>query len=680
MIRLDQEVCRNLDVASTKEWLETNGLGGFASSTIVGLNTRRYHGLLVAATTPPVGRVAMLSKLEETLVVGGERFELSANRYPGAVYPQGFQSLSEFRLDPFPTFVYEVAGLRLQKTVFMVHGENTTVVEYKLRRMRSDGPSDVVLELRPLIAFRDYHNTTHANGALNPTVEKKAGLASVKPYEGLPALYIAHDADEIESQGGWYHNFEYEVERERGLDFREDLFNPFTLRFRLSERSSCAVIASTKPREAGQAPQLRGAEISRRGKIVEASPSEEPLVRALVQAADQFIVQRGELKTIIAGYHWFSDWGRDTMIALPGLTLTTGQPEIARNILLAFAQHVDQGMLPNRFPDAGETPEYNTVDATLWFFEAVRALLQKTSGYGFVREHLYGVLRDIIAWHERGTRFGIRMDVDGLLSAGEPGVQLTWMDAKVGDWVVTPRHGKPVEIQALWYNALCVMRDLAAKFGDRELAKKYAEMAAKAAESFANVVWNESAGCLYDVVSRDGRDGSIRPNQILAVSLPHTMLSPERAARVVDVVQRELLTPFGLRTLDRGNPQYRPRYEGDSWSRDGSYHQGTVWPWLLGPFISAYLRVHAFDQDSRQQATEWLKAFEPHLAEAGLGQASEIFDADPPHRPRGCMAQAWSIAEILRVAVDEVFTPGSVSNTSANEMNLVEEAAAAPGD
>ncbi len=680
MIRLDQEICRNLDLASSKEWLETNGLGGFASSTILGLNTRRYHGLLVAATKPPVGRVVMLSKLEETLVVGRERFDLSANRYPGTVHPQGFQYLNEFRLDPFPTFVYEVEGLRLEKTVFMVHGENATVIEYKLRRGGASSPSDITLELRPLIAFRDYHSTTHANGSLSANVEAAEGRATVKPYDGLPALHLAHDADEIDTQGSWYHNFEYDIEEERGLDFREDLFNPLTLRFRLKERSSCAVIASTKPRDAGQAASLRRAEINRRARIVEEAPSQEPLVRSLVQAAEQYIVRRGELRTIIAGYHWFSDWGRDTMIALPGLTLTTGKPEVAKSILLAFAQHTDQGMLPNRFPDAGETPEYNTVDATLWFFEAARALVQRTNDYAFVREHLYDVLRDIVAWHERGTRFGIRVDGDGLLQAGEPGVQLTWMDAKVGDWVVTPRHGKPVEIQALWYNALCVMRDFAARFGDRDAARKYSAIAEKAAEGFNSVFWNESADCLYDVVGRDGRDGSLRPNQILAVSLPHTMLSPERAAKVVEVVQRELLTPFGLRTLPRSDPQYRARYEGDSLSRDGSYHQGTVWPWLLGSFISAYLRVHAFDQDARQQAAEWLQAFEPHLTDAGLGQASEIFDADAPHRPRGCMAQAWSIAEILRVAADEVFTTKASSEVEGKMPGVMEETAATLGD
>ena len=667
MIRLDQKVCRDLDVALTKEWLETNGLGGFASSTIIGLNTRRYHGLLVAATTPPTGRVVMLSKLEETVILGGRRFDLSANRYPGAVHPQGFQYLTEFRLDPFPTFIYEAEGCEICKTVFMADGENTTVIEYELRRLAPGAPADCALEVRPLIAFRDYHSSTHANGAMNGSVEAMPGLASLKPYDGLPTLYFGHNAAGIDTPGGWYHNFEYDIERERGLDFREDLFNPMTLKFHLAGGSTAVIIASTEPREARQAPRLRQAEIARRAAVVASAPSDQPLVRALTQAADQYIVQRGDLKTVIAGYHWFSDWGRDTMIALPGLTLTTGRPEIAKNILLAFAQHVDRGMLPNRFPDAGETPEYNTVDATLWFFEAIRALTGKTGDYKFVRTHLYDVLRDIIDWHVRGTRYGIQVDSDGLLSAGEPGVQLTWMDAKVGDWVVTPRHGKPVEIQALWHNALCIMRDLAAKFGDKDGRANYSAMAGAARDSFERLFWNEAAGCLYDVVSGDFRDGSIRPNQLFAVSLPHTMLSPERARQVVAVVERELLTPFGLRTLARNDPQYRPRYEGDPLSRDGAYHQGTVWPWLLGPFITAYLRVHGHAPEARLRAARWLEPFEEHLKDACLGQVSEIFDADPPHRPRGCMAQAWSVAELLRAAVEDVFIAGQAKTTQRTE-------------
>ncbi|MEX2300652.1 MAG: amylo-alpha-1,6-glucosidase [Bryobacterales bacterium] len=658
------EICRNLDAALQKEWLETNGLGGFASSTIVGLNTRRYHGLLVAATKPPVGRLVMLSKIEETIVLDGRPFDLSANRYPGAVHPQGFQYLKGFRLDPFPTFVYEVEGVEIAKTVFLVHGENTAVVEYELHA-NGAMPANCTLELRPLIAFRDYHGTTHANGSLDSSIETQPGLAVIRPYAGLPALYFAHQADQIETQGSWYHNFEYDIERERGLDFQEDLHQPFTLRLNMTAGRPYSVVASTEARDAALAPSLRRKEIARRSQISASLPSNEPLVAALAQAADQFLVRRGDLKTVIAGYHWFGDWGRDTMIALPGLTLTTGRIDIARNILLAFAKHVDRGMLPNLFPDAGETPEYNTVDATLWFFEAICALTEKTGDSRFVRENFYDVLCGIIDWHVRGTRYGIRMDDDGLLQAGEPGVQLTWMDAKVGDWVVTPRYGKPVEIQALWYNALRIMQEFAEEFEDHERARQYALMASKATQRFNALFWNEADACLFDVIQGDARDSAIRPNQIFAVSLPFPILAPDKARSVVEVVERELLTPVGLRSLARGDSQYRPTYEGGPLQRDGSYHQGTVWPWLLGPFISAYLRVHNHRPEAKEKAAEWLRAFEAHLEHAGLGQVSEIFDAEPPHRPRGCIAQAWSIAELLRVAVEEVFDPKlKVSETS----------------
>jgi predicted glycogen debranching enzyme len=361
------------------------------------------------------------------------------------------------------------------------------------------------------------------------------------------------------------------------------------------------------------------------------------------------------------------------MIALPGLTLTTGRTDIARNILLAFAKHVDRGMLPNLFPDAGETPEYNTVDATLWFFEAIRALTEKTGDSRFVRENFYDVLCEIIDWHVRGTRYGIRMDDDGLLQAGEPGVQLTWMDAKVGDWVVTPRYGKPVEIQALWYNALRIMQEFAEEFEDHERARQYALMASKATQSFNALFWNEAGDCLYDVVQGGARDSAIRPNQIFAVSLPFPILAHDKARSVVEVVERELLTPVGLRSLARGDSQYRPVYEGGSLQRDGSYHQGTVWPWLLGPFISAYLRIHNHRPEAKERAAEWLRAFEAHLEEAGLGQVSEIFDAEPPHRPRGCIAQAWSIAELLRVAVEEVFDPTLKVSKPSVEATMVQK-------
>jgi predicted glycogen debranching enzyme len=667
MIEFGQETCGNLDAALQREWLETNGLGGFASSTIIGLNTRRYHGLLTAATRPPVGRLVLLSKLEEVLIIDGRRYELSANQYPGAIHPQGHLYLKRFRLDPFPVFTYEFEGVQLEKSVFMIQGENSTVIRYDLGLTGGEtGPpahpagGTLTLELRPLIAFRDYHSTTHQNDALNPHVQSEHGVATVAPYEGLPALYLSHDAEGLEVTGLWYRNFEYRMERERGLDFREDLFNPLALRFDLSRRATATVIASTEHHEVGRAAEYRKVEIKRRKALIAASPADDPLVHALVAAADQYIVARGDQKTVIAGYHWFGDWGRDTMIALPGLAVVTGRLDVAKSILLEFARHVDRGMLPNRFPDAGEPPEYNTVDATLWFFEAVRTLAERADDLRFIKANLYGVLADIIDWHARGTRYGIRMDADGLLASGEPGIQLTWMDAKVGDWVVTPRHGKAVEIQALWYNALRIMEHLANEFGDEKDEKRYAEMAVQARRSFNLVFWNEDAGCLFDVVDGDARDPSIRPNQIFAVSLKHSMVSIERSRRVVEVVERELLTPYGLRSLAPSDPRYRGRYEGDQRSRDGAYHQGTIWAWLMGPFITAYLRVNGRTKESREKAGQRLASFREHMSDAGLGQVSEIFDGDPPYEPRGCIAQAWSVAELLRVAVQDVLgiTPG----------------------
>ena len=651
MMRCDETICRNLDLASRREWLETNGLGGFASSTITGLNTRRYHGLLVAATRPPVGRMVLLSKIEETLVVDGRRVELSSNRYPGVVHPQGYRSLKEFRRDPFPVWVYEAQGVLLEKSVFMIHGENSTVVHYELRVPQGVKPGTCTLELRPLIAFRDYHSTTHENAALNRLLAIEAGLVTMAPYPGLPQLHLAHTPGEVRAIGEWYRNFEYTVEQERGLDYHEDLFNPLLLVFDMNRDPRPAVVASIERRSAESAGTARAEEIQRRRKILAAAPSKDPFVQELVEAADQFIVKRGEGSTVIAGYHWFSDWGRDTMISLPGLTLATGHPEVAKSILLEFAAHVDRGMLPNRFPDAGETPEYNTVDATLWYFEAIRALAACTEDYDFVRTNLYSVLADIIAWHERGTRYGIRVDGDGLLMAGQPGVQLTWMDAKVGDWVVTPREGKPVEIQALWYNALCVMEDLARRFGLDSDCAHYQDLADRAREHFSALFWNESTGCLFDVVNGDARDGSIRPNQILAVSLPHKMLSPEQARSVVEAVKQHLLTPYGLRSLAPGDPQYHGRFEGDPYSRDGAYHQGTVWPWLVGPFITAYLEVNGRSQEALEQAGQWLAELRRYLENEGLGQIPEVFDGDPPQRAGGCIAQAWSVAELLRTVV-----------------------------
>jgi len=654
VIAFSSATCASISSAIGREWLETNGLGGFASSTIIGLNSRRYHGLLVAANKAPSGRVVLLSKLEETLVVDGQRYELSVNQYPGSFSPQGHLLQTGFRLDPFPVFSYEAGGIRLEKSVFMIQGENSTVVSYQATGLQG---RSVTLSIRPLVAFRDYHSTTHENSAYNTAVLARRGLVQMRPYPEVPALYLAHDAVRLDTQGYWYRNFEYQVERDRGLDYLEDLFSPFLLEFDLSARPEATVIASTGERDARSGAELREKELARRSLARSGAVRQDELLETLRFAASQFIVDRAaflpglEGKTVIAGYHWFGDWGRDTMIALPGLALSTGHPELARDVLLSGAAHIGDGLLPNWFNGAGEA-EYNTIDASLWYFEAIRAYVAATGDARFVRQNLYDVLRQIVSWHERGTKHNIHVDTDGLLTGGEDGLQLTWMDAKVGDFVVTPRAGKPVEIQALWYNALCIMAAFAKDFGDAAGAAHYAGMATRAKASFDDQFWNELEDCLYDVVNGDFRDGSIRPNQIFAVSLEYPLLDGARARAVVDRVDQELLTPYGLRSLSPLDPRYRGRYENDVRSRDTAYHEGTVWPWLLGPFARAYRRVYGDTRDTRARIAEWLETFRAHLSEAGLGQISEIFDGDRPHHPRGCIAQAWSVAEILRLAVE----------------------------
>jgi predicted glycogen debranching enzyme len=653
VISFDKSVCTDLQTGLRHEWLETNGLGGFACGTIAGANTRRYHGLLTAALNPPAGRMLLLSKLEETLILGGHRIDLSTNEYSGAIHPEGYLLLSNFRLDPFPIWTFEVEGVRLEKSVFMPHGSNTVQVEYKL--LQAPQGAETVLEVRPLVAFRDYHSTTHENGVFNRALEIVPNLVSLQPYTGLPRLYFAHDAAHLQEQGYWYRNFFYRVEQERGLDSQEDLFNPFVLEWKLSLKQNATVIASTEQKDVQQAAAVRKTELQRRQEVVASSPVEDSLVRALTVAADQFLVSRGEEWTVIAGYPWFTDWGRDTMISLPGLTLFTGRTGIAKSILRNFARQTDMGMLPNRFVDSGEKAEFNSVDATLWFFEAARAYAAATNDFDFLRQELYPVFTQIIDFHIKGTRYNIKVEENGLLNAGAPGAQLTWMDAKIGDWVVTPRSDKPVEIQALWYNALCIMEDLAARFEDEGRRKQYSGLAVLVSKTFNHVFWNNDLRCLYDVVD-DGRpDGSMRPNQIFAVSLHHSMLSAERARAVVETVERELLTPVGLRTLSAADPRYRCTYQGDQRSRDSAYHQGTVWPWLLGPFVSAYVKVNGGSEQSRSRANELLRGMEKHLTEAGLGQISEIFDGDAPHHPRGCFAQAWSVAEVLRALCEDVY-------------------------
>jgi predicted glycogen debranching enzyme len=633
----------HLDVVLEKEWLETNGIGGYASSTVCGANTRRYHGLLVAAADPPVGRVVLLSKFEETLHIGDKTFDLSTNLWPDAVEPRGFVFLREFLLDPFPIWTFDVGGVRLERTLFMPHGSNAVVVRWQMIDCVSTANETVKLSMRPLVAFRDFHHLRHQEAEF--AVEMCTGFAVISLGE-MPPLYLSHNAVSAEMSGHWYLNFRYPIEAERGFDHHENLYQPFELTFSL--KKPAIVIAATEKKEIRLAERLRKAEIKRRARLIAVAGAKDEFTRQLVLAADQFIVERGNGHSIIAGYHWFSDWGRDTMIALPGLTLATRRFEIAKEILLEYSRHVSQGMIPNRFPDEGETPDYNTADATLWYFEAVRAFVESTGDVQFVFDDLYETLIDIIHWHVKGTRFGIHVDTDGLLFAGEKGTQLTWMDAKYGEAAFTPRIGKPVEIQALWFNALSIMAQFAEMCGDEESLTRFSEMASMAKASFNGQFWNSAEECLFDVVNGVGKDASVRPNQIFAVSLPNSMLDNERSRKVVDKVENELLTPFGLRSLSPRDKNYVGVYKGSPFERDSSYHQGTVWAWLIGPFIDAYRRTHSHDAVAEQKIDQMLSGFHVNLREVILGQISEIFDGDFPYLPRGCGAQAWSVGEILR--------------------------------
>ena len=652
-ISFDSTITKDFEAASRREWLEANGLGGWASGTISGAPTRRYHGLLVAATHPPVGRMVLLSKLAETIVSGGERFELDANAFPGTVHPRGFEHLASFALTPFPTFTFEVGGVKLRKTVAAVHGENTTVVAYELL----EAQGDVHLELRPLIAYRDHHALQRANdgiGFANASFED--GLFRARPYPGTPELLLSVPGARFAAAPDWYYRFEYALERERGLPAEEDLFCHGVFHRTLAPGERFGVIASIDA-AAGRDPfELLERQRARRKIAADIVSTDDPVARTLALAADAFIVRRGEdLRTIIAGYPWFSDWGRDTMIALPGVCLSTGRLDDARKILRAYAAWASEGMLPNRFPEAGESPEYNTADATLWFFVAAWRYLEASGDEPFLLRELLPVFEDVVSWHERGTRFGIRVDDDGLLRAGSPGTQLTWMDAKVGDRVVTPRVGKPVEVQALWINALAILAELRKRAGRRAEGDGLAARVEQLKRRFVETFWNDETGYLDDVVDGDHHDATIRPNALIALALPFPLLPRESAKAVLAVVEAKLLTPVGLRSLSPDDPSYVGRYEGGPAARDAAYHQGTVWSWLLGPYVDALVRVHG--APGKAKARKALAGLIAHLADHGLGTVSEIFDGDAPHAPRGCPAQAWSVGELLRAHRDTALAP-----------------------
>jgi predicted glycogen debranching enzyme len=648
-----REIYGNLDTAESREWLVTNGIGGYASGTVAGGMSRRYHGLLVAALRPPLGRTQMVAGIDETVHCGAGEFALATHRWTsGAVEPGGFQYIEGFRLEgTSPVWTYALGDARLEKRVWMQQDANTTYVQYELLA----GSAAIEMEWKALVNYRDFHGSTHAGDWKMRVAAVKSGVR-VAAFDGAAPFYLKSKVATCEARNEWYRDCFLPAERERGLDDREDHLFAALFRAKLRAGESVTIVATTDEAAALDGDVARAecaayetklvASWNGQNKTIHSSPPE--WLRQLVLAADQFMVKRalpdeGDGRSIIAGYHWFGDWGRDTMIALPGLTLATGRSDLAREILLAFANYVDGGMLPNNFPDAGGKPQYNTVDAGLWYFEAVRRYFAATRDMQTLQE-LFPVLAGMIEAHVKGTRYQIHVDAaDGLLYAGEAGVQLTWMDAKVGAWVVTPRTGKAVEINALWINALESMGQFAGAL--KMPSDGYQGLSRKARDGFGKF-WNAERQCCYDVIDSPGigKDASLRPNQIFAVSLPVSALSPEQQKAVVDVCAAHLLTPYGLRSLAPTEAGYQGYYAGGQRERDAAYHQGTVWAWLLGPFALAHHRVYG----DRAAAMRFLEPVGTAVQRYGLGTVGEIFDGDAPFAPKGCIAQAWSVGEVLR--------------------------------
>lgn len=663
MIQLGRDICGDLANAERREWLVTNGIGGYGCGTIAGLLSRHYHGMLVAALKPPLQRTLLLAKVEEQVAYGGQVYALGSNRWAdGAVAPRGYQLIERFHLEgTVPVWTFAIGDGLLQKRIWMEQGANTTYVGYTL--IRASQP--LVLSLQALVNYRDHHGYTQGSGwqmQINPCSQG----VEVQAFEGAVPLYLLAAA-EISAAHSWYQNYGLATEQYRGIYPYDDHLHGATVRGELGLGQSLTLVASTEPTADldGQG-ALQRQRLHEQGLLEQwhrAAGREHPAwLGQLVLAANQFVVERrvaGTVgKTVIAGYPWFGDWGRDTMIALPGLAIATGRLAIARPILRTFARYLDGGMLPNLFPEAGETPGYNTVDAILWYFEAIRAYYQASQDRALLAE-LFPALAEVIEWHRRGTRYHIHLDTDGLMYAGEAGVQLTWMDAKVDDWVVTPRIGKPIEISALWYNALVIMAQFAQILG--QAAAPYQRLAEQTRQGFQRF-WQAEQGHCYDVLDGpEGDDAALRPNQIFAVALPARpsaapgLLSAAQQRAVVDRVAQTLITSYGMRSLTPDHADYKGHYGGDRWQRDGAYHQGPVWGWLIGPFVQAHLNVYG---DSAM-ARRFLEPLADQLRDGCIGNLSEIFDGDPPHHPRGAFAQAWTVAEVLRAYRLTLERPGA---------------------
>ncbi len=652
-----------------REWLVTNGLGGFASGTVAGVPTRRYHGLLISALRTPLGRTVMFNHLTEWLrLPNGERHQIGGQeRAGGQLEWPGSKSLREFRLeDGLPVWRYELEGAVLEKRVLLVHSQNTVHVNYRL--VEGEGP--LRLKLRPALQFRPLEEPVHESTAEPYTVtsiEDRLEVSTGQTYPPL-RLKIYGERATFALDGGRLHNVYYRTEARRGYAHVGEMWSPGYFSVDVTRDATATLVGSTESWELIRAltPEgARSAEHERRERLLTAAaPSaREGVAAELVLAADQFVVTPSgrqedaarahaageEVRSVIAGYHWFTDWGRDTMISLEGLTCATGRHREAGWILRTFGQYVRDGLIPNMFPDGAGEGLYHTADATLWFFHALDRYLQTTDDR-VTLEVLLPKMHDIVRHHLEGTRFNIRVDArDGLLVQGAEGYQLTWMDAKCDGWVVTPRRGKAVEINALWYNALRLLEGWTRDAGDTARAEEFKSHAETCRRSFNERFWYEEGGHLFDVIEseemRGGDDAACRPNQLLAISLEHAVLERSRWESVLNVAREKLLTPVGLRSLSPDHPDFKPTYHGDLRTRDAAYHQGTVWAWLIGPFIDAWLKAYPED---RAGARKLLEGFVPHLDEAGVGSISEVFDAVEPFTPRGCVAQAWSVAEVLR--------------------------------
>ena len=642
-----RELTRDAASADSREWLCTNGIGGFASGTVSGILTRRYHGLLVAALDPPLGRALLVSRAEERIVDGTQSYELSANRWnDGVLAPHGFELIERFRLDgTVPVWTYACADLRIEKRIVMEHGANTTYVVYRLVR----GERPVTLELRVLVNHRDFHAVTRGGDWWMAVAPVPDGIR-VQAHDAARPFFVLARGAEVEPAHDWYLGFRLVREEERGLEYLDDHLHAATFRTTLAPGADVTLVASTEEHAAldgGAA--LRRHAARERTLLTEwrrhdpAARQAPPYVRHLVLAADAFVVSGRRRASIIAGYPWFTDWGRDTMVALPGLLLATGRTRLARDVLLTYADQVDGGMLANRFSDEGDPPAYNSVDAALWYVEAVRAY-DATAKDDATLARLFPVVASIVAAYRDGTRSDIGVDpADHLLQAGGPDTPLTWMDAVVDGQAVTPRAGKAVEINALWYNAVRAVATLSTRLG--RPAAEWDGLADAVRAGFARF-WNAAEGCCFDVLDtpEGDDDASVRPNQILAVAVHASPLTTEQQRSVVEVCARWLVTSYGVRTLHPEHPAYQGRATGNVAARDRAYHQGTAWTWLLGAFARAHHRAHG----DRAAALDILAPLAQHLEDAGVGSISEIFDGDAPHAPGGCPFQAWSVGEVLR--------------------------------